>query len=122
MPWHLLFSRTCLPIVSIHALLLQEHITRLPQEVLSTPMGQMLAPMLTGVESRLGSVQQGDAPLDLASLTSSLPAPAEASPAVEAAANVEQQRNMAAADRPSTSYGDAWSSASYAGDLQDTVV
>ena len=26
----------------------QEHITQLPAEVLSTPMGQMLAPMLTG--------------------------------------------------------------------------
>ena len=27
---------------------LQEHITSLPSDVLSTPMGQMLAPMLTG--------------------------------------------------------------------------
>ncbi len=27
----------------------QEHITNLPAEVLSTPMGQMLAPMLSGV-------------------------------------------------------------------------
>ncbi|CAL8470503.1 g10045 [Coccomyxa elongata] len=42
-----------------------EHITNLPAEVLSTPMGQMLAPMLSGVESQLGSVQAGDAPLQL---------------------------------------------------------
>lgn len=27
---------------------MQEHITSLPADVLSTPMGQMLAPMLTG--------------------------------------------------------------------------
>ncbi|CAL5220471.1 g2495 [Coccomyxa viridis] len=44
-----------------------EHITSLPAEVLSTPMGQMLAPMLTGVEAQLGSVQQGDSPLQLQS-------------------------------------------------------
>lgn len=42
-----------------------EHITDLPAEVLSTPMGQMLAPMLSGVESQLGSVQAGDTPLHL---------------------------------------------------------
>ncbi|BDA45899.1 probable desumoylating isopeptidase 1 at N-terminal half [Coccomyxa sp. Obi] len=42
-----------------------EHITNLPAEVLSTPMGQMLAPMLSGMESQLGSVQAGDAPLQL---------------------------------------------------------
>ena len=66
-------------------------------------MGQMLAPMLTGVESRLGSVQQGDALLDLSSLTSSLPAPAEAVPALDAAAAGPGVPGVTAADRPSTS-------------------
>ncbi|KAK9904006.1 hypothetical protein WJX75_002336 [Coccomyxa subellipsoidea] len=42
-----------------------EHITSLPSEVLSTPMGRMLAPMLSGVESQLGNVQAGDSPLQL---------------------------------------------------------
>ena len=45
----------------------QAHITSLPADVLSTPMGRMLAPMLGGVESQLGSVQQGDGPLQLQS-------------------------------------------------------
>ena len=33
-------------------LAMQEHITSLPADVLSTPMGQMLAPMLTGEHTR----------------------------------------------------------------------
>lgn len=41
----------------------QEHITSLPADVLSTPMGQMLAPMLTGESLGVcfhGSVHQRD--------------------------------------------------------------
>ncbi|KAK9825308.1 hypothetical protein WJX74_007806 [Apatococcus lobatus] len=35
-----------------------EHITSLPQEVLATPFGQMIAPMLGGMQQQLGSVGQ----------------------------------------------------------------
>lgn len=35
-----------------------EHITGLPDEVLATPFGQMILPMLQGLEQQLGSVQQ----------------------------------------------------------------
>ncbi len=37
---------------------LQDHITSLPQEVLATPFGQMIAPMLGGMQQQLGSVGQ----------------------------------------------------------------
>ncbi|KAK9862241.1 hypothetical protein WJX84_006612 [Apatococcus fuscideae] len=35
-----------------------DHITSLPQEVLATPFGQMIAPMLGGMQQQLGSVGQ----------------------------------------------------------------
>ena len=57
----------------------QEHITALPTEVLSTPLGQMIAPSLAGVESQLGSVQQGDAPVELSALAGSVLPALEAS-------------------------------------------
>lgn len=37
---------------------MQAHITGLPQEVLATPLGQMLAPMLSPLEQQLGNIQQ----------------------------------------------------------------
>ena len=38
--------------------LVQEHILALPEELLTTPFGQMLAPMLAPLEKRLGTIQQ----------------------------------------------------------------
>ena len=37
---------------------MQAHITGLPQEVLATPLGQMLAPMLSPLEQQLGNIHQ----------------------------------------------------------------
>lgn len=34
------------------------HIVGLPEEVMSTPFGQMIKPMLTGMQARLGSVSE----------------------------------------------------------------
>lgn len=42
--------KTCLAV--------QAHITGLPQEVLATPLGQMLAPMLSPLEQQLGNIHQ----------------------------------------------------------------
>lgn len=35
-----------------------DHIVSLPEEVMSTPFGQMIKPMLTGMQARLGSVSE----------------------------------------------------------------
>ena len=37
---------------------MQDHIVKLPDEVMSTPFGQMIRPMLAGLETQLGSMNE----------------------------------------------------------------
>ena len=45
---------------------MQGHILALPEELLATPFGQMLAPMLSPLEKRLGTIRQQPAGIQAA--------------------------------------------------------
>lgn len=63
---------------------MQAHITGLPQEVLATPLGQMLAPMLSPLEQQLGNIHQqpaGETGPSSQQPTSTAPAAAQTSAA-----------------------------------------
>lgn len=75
---------------------MQAHITGLPAEVLATPLGQMLAPMLAPLEQQLGNIHQQPAGSDTAH-TSQTPSSSSQQAATPSTTQAQKPASAAAA-------------------------
>jgi hypothetical protein len=89
------------------------HITGLPQEVLATPLGQMIAPMLSGLEQRLANVHQEQAFQPAVTLQDAVGAASSISAVASAAASTGASANPAGVSKPTVT-GEAEASTSSA--------